>query len=61
MDPVTRAACYIRVSTEEQTEYSPDAQQRALARYASQHGLTTSTLTRASPAAGRKPVRPSWP
>ena len=40
MDPVTRAACYIRVSTEEQTEYSPDAQQRALARYASQHGLT---------------------
>lgn len=32
------AACYIRVSTEEQTEYSPDAQRRALERYAAQHG-----------------------
>ena len=40
MDPVTRAACYIRVSTEEQTEFSPDAQQRALSNYARQHGLT---------------------
>ena len=39
-DAVTRAACYIRVSTEEQTEYSPDAQQRALVRYAQQHQMT---------------------
>ncbi len=35
----TIAACYIRVSTEDQTEYSPEAQKRALAHYASQHGL----------------------
>ncbi len=34
------AACYIRVSTEEQTEYSPEAQRRALERYASQHKLS---------------------
>ena len=33
------AACYIRVSTEDQTEYSPDAQKRALEHYATQHGL----------------------
>ena len=39
-DAATRAACYIRVSTEEQTEYSPDAQQRALVRYAQQHHMT---------------------
>ena len=39
-DAVTRAACYIRVSTEEQTEYSPDAQQRALVSYARQHQMT---------------------
>lgn len=40
MEPVTRAACYIRVSTEEQTEYSPEAQRRALVGYARQHQLT---------------------
>ena len=34
------AACYIRVSTEEQTEYSPEAQRRALDRYAQQHKMT---------------------
>ena len=34
------AACYIRVSTEEQTEYSPEAQRRALDRYAQQHNMT---------------------
>lgn len=33
------AACYIRVSTEEQTEYSPDAQRRALEKYAREHQL----------------------
>ena len=34
------AACYIRVSTEDQTEYSPDAQRKALEAYAVQHGMT---------------------
>ena len=33
-----RAAAYIRVSTEEQTEYSPDAQKKALIRYAEENG-----------------------
>ncbi len=40
MEPATRAACYIRVSTEEQTEYSPEAQRRALVGYARQHQMT---------------------
>ncbi|MBR2491025.1 MAG: recombinase family protein [Ruminiclostridium sp.] len=35
----TVAACYIRVSTEDQTEYSPEAQKRALEHYARQHGM----------------------
>ena len=34
------AACYIRVSTEDQTEYSPEAQKHALTRYAEQHGMS---------------------
>ena len=34
------AACYIRVSTEEQVEYSPDAQRRALEKYAREHRLS---------------------
>lgn len=34
-----RAAVYIRVSTEEQTEYSPDAQLYAIRRYAEQNGI----------------------
>ena len=38
----TIAACYIRVSTEDQTEYSPGAQKRALEHYARQHGMTLS-------------------
>lgn len=33
------AAAYIRVSTDDQTEFSPDAQRRALERYAHDHGL----------------------
>jgi DNA invertase Pin-like site-specific DNA recombinase len=33
-----RAAAYIRVSTEDQTEYSPDAQRRALLKYAEDNG-----------------------
>lgn len=33
------AAAYIRVSTEDQTEYSPDAQLKALRRYASQNNM----------------------
>lgn len=36
------AACYIRVSTEEQVEYSPDAQRRALEKYARDHQLCLS-------------------
>lgn len=34
-----RAACYIRVSTEEQSEYSPDSQQRAICDYAQKNGI----------------------
>lgn len=33
------AACYIRVSTEDQTEYSPDAQLKELRDYAARHEL----------------------
>lgn len=32
-------ACYIRVSTDEQTEYSPDAQLKALKKYAKEHDI----------------------
>lgn len=39
MEGSIRAAGYIRVSTEEQTEYSPDAQRKALEAYAAQHGM----------------------
>ena len=46
METKQQAACYIRVSTEEQTEYSPEAQRRAL---------------EGSLAGGRRPGRPSWP
>lgn len=34
MDEIRNAAAYIRVSTEDQTEYSPDAQLRELQDYA---------------------------
>lgn len=37
-----QAAIYIRVSTEEQTEFSPDAQKRALMDYADKNGMVTS-------------------
>ena len=40
MEGSVPAACYIRVSTEDQTEYSPDAQRKALESYARQHGMT---------------------
>lgn len=40
METKQQAACYIRVSTEEQTEYSPEAQRRALEGYARQHGYS---------------------
>ena len=33
------AAGYIRVSTEDQTEFSPEAQRKALARYAQANGM----------------------
>lgn len=42
MEERIQAACYIRVSTEDQTEYSPDAQKRALENYAQQHGMSLS-------------------
>lgn len=32
-------ACYIRVSTDEQTEFSPDAQLRAIKKYAKEHDI----------------------
>lgn len=34
-----RAAAYIRVSTEEQTEYSPESQMREISRYAAREGI----------------------
>ncbi len=34
-----RAVCYIRVSTEEQSEYSPDSQKKAILDYADAHGI----------------------
>ena len=40
MEGIVSAACYIRVSTEDQTEYSPDAQRKAMEAYAAQHGMT---------------------
>ena len=40
MEGSVPAACYIRVSTEDQTEYSPVAQRKALESYARQHGMT---------------------
>ena len=40
METKQQAACYIRVSTEEQTEYSPEAQRRALEGYARQRGYS---------------------
>ena len=40
METKQQAACYIRVSTEEQTEYSPEAQRRALEGDARQHGYS---------------------
>ena len=36
---IKTAAAYIRVSTEDQTEYSPDAQLRELREYAAAHGM----------------------
>ena len=40
MEGIVPAACYIRVSTEDQTEYSPAAQRKAMEGYAAQHGMT---------------------
>ncbi len=37
--PTPRAAAYIRVSTEEQTEYSPESQMREISRYATREGM----------------------
>lgn len=39
MDDMKIAACYIRVSTDDQTEYSPDSQLKLLRDYAKSHGL----------------------
>ena len=38
----TKAACYIRVSTDDQTEYSPDAQLRQLKNYANANNIAIS-------------------
>jgi len=40
MTALKSAALYIRVSTEDQAEFSPEAQKRALLRYADEHGFT---------------------
>lgn len=39
MDPIRTAACYIRVSTDDQLEYSPDSQLKIIEDYAKKHGL----------------------
>ena len=39
---ITRCALYIRVSTADQTELSPDAQQRLLLDYAKKNGIIIS-------------------
>jgi DNA invertase Pin-like site-specific DNA recombinase len=39
---IKQAAAYIRVSTEDQTEYSPDAQRKALLKYARENGYVIS-------------------
>lgn len=39
MDPIHTAACYIRVSTDDQLEYSPDSQLKIIEDYAKKHGL----------------------
>lgn len=39
MNPIINGACYIRVSTDEQTEYSPSAQKRAIFMYAKSHNI----------------------
>ena len=39
---IKKAALYIRVSTEDQAEFSPDAQKRLLMKYASENGYTVS-------------------
>jgi len=38
-DNIQNGACYIRVSTDDQTEYSPDAQLKALKHYAKQNNI----------------------
>ena len=37
------AAAYIRVSTDDQIEYSPESQLKAIQKYAKEHGLTDFT------------------
>lgn len=37
--PIKRAACYIRVSTDDQVEYSPDSQLREMREYAAHNGI----------------------
>ena len=44
METKQQVACYIRVSTEEQTEYSPEAQRRALEGSVSYTHLTLPTI-----------------
>ena len=39
MEKLQTAACYIRVSTDDQTEYSPDSQKKLIMEYAAAHSL----------------------
>lgn len=39
MDTIRTAACYVRVSTDDQLEYSPDSQLKIIGDYAKKHGL----------------------
>ena len=53
----SKVAClYIRVSTEDQTELSPDAQKRLLLDYAQKNDMTLSLL-KVFPAVMRRSVR----
>ena len=38
-DKIRTAACYVRVSTDDQTEFSPDAQLKDIKKYAKNHDI----------------------
>lgn len=59
---ITLAAAYIRVSTDDQTEFSPDAQLRAVKKYCAQQGFTLleEYIYRESNSAKRAETRPQF-